>query len=364
MSGKDQRYWDEYSNLQHTKHKIIHEYLSGWFPKLGLWSGKLLYLDTHAGRGKHSTGEEGSPLVALKSLLGHRSREQILRKSAVNFVFIERDEQNCKRLKKELRSIEYPISRINITIINYNSFQFLHSFCTKLNQQNVQVAPCFMFIDPYGFKIPCKLLQQIMRHQKSELLVTIMWRELDMAIMNESKTQGLLKTLNEVFGCEDWQGIANINGSDSRAEAAVRLLRKQIGAKWGTYIKMLDNGRTRYLLLHLTNHDDGRDLIKNVLWNCCPEGGWFAQKADDPRQYLLFKPEPDLRPLKNWLIDKLACKCYTWNQLAKLLREEMWLNKHLWQIIKELKKAGEINGTNFSGRFSQRANPTLSLVKN
>ena len=92
MRGSNQQYWDEYSNLQHTKHRIIREYLNGWFPKLGLWAGTILYLDTHAGRGKHSSGKEGSPLVALRSLLEHKAKKRILENSHVNFVFIERDE--------------------------------------------------------------------------------------------------------------------------------------------------------------------------------------------------------------------------------------------------------------------------------
>lgn len=363
MNGKDHQYWDEYSNLQHTKHKIIREYLNGWFPKLGFWAGKILYLDTHAGRGKHSTGEEGSPLVALRTLLEHRARDRILQKSEVNFVFIERDEENYRRLEKELSIIKYPTHKIKIKIIKYDSFKFLNNLCTQLDQQSGQLDPCFMFIDPYGFKIPCELLRQIMQHQRSELLVTIMWRELDMSIMNESKGQGLITTLNEIFGCKDWQNIASIHTSDMRAEAAVRLLRKQIGAKWGTYIKMMDNGRTRYLLLHLTNHDDGRDLIKNVLWNCCPEGGWFARKSDDPKQYRLFNPEPDLCSLHNWVVDKLKSKDYTWNELAELVREEIWLPKHLWQIVRELRKDGRIEPLNFEGRFSQKSNPTLRLVE-
>lgn len=363
MERKNQQYWDEYSNLQHTKHKIIHEYLNGWFPKLGLWAGKILYLDTHAGRGKHSTGEEGSPLVALRTLLEHRSRDRILQKSEVNFVFIERNKENYKRLERELSIIEYPTSRIKIKIINSDSFKFLDNLYTQLEQLSGQLAPCFMFIDPYGFKMPCELLQQIMQHQRSELLVTIMWRELDMSIMNESRGQGLTKILNEVFGCKDWQDVTSIRTSDMRADAAVRLLRKQIGAKWGTYIKMMDNGRTRYLLLHLTNHDDGRDLIKNVLWNCCPEGGWFARKSDDPKQYRLFNLEPDLCSLHNWVVDKLKSKDYTWNELKEMLRAEMWMSKHLSQMIKELRKDGRIEPLNFEGRFSQKSNPTLRLVE-
>jgi len=63
------KYWKEYTNLQHVKHSLIRNYLNGWFPMLGSWAGRILYFDTHAGRGKHKGGQKGSPLVALDCVL-------------------------------------------------------------------------------------------------------------------------------------------------------------------------------------------------------------------------------------------------------------------------------------------------------
>ncbi len=125
-----------------------------------------------------------------------------------------------------------------------------------------------------------------------------------------------------------------------------------------------DNQKTRYFLLHLTDHEAGRDLMKDVAWKCCLDSGYYARKSDDPQQQYLIKPEPDLKPLENWLVDKLSYRHYNWDQLADLLREEIWLNKHLWRMITELKTTGKINAKNFSGKFSQKANPTFYLIKN
>src|SRR5262245_60933239 len=104
-------YWREYSNLQHVKHDLIREYLQGWFPKMALGPRgctRRLYTDTHAGRGKHLNGQLGSPLVALTTLLNHKSRAQILLKTEVRFFCLERDGQNVTALNQELKVHSLP----------------------------------------------------------------------------------------------------------------------------------------------------------------------------------------------------------------------------------------------------------------
>ena len=42
------------------------------------------------------------------------------------------------------------------------------------------MAPAFLFVDPYGFKIPAQLLGDLMKAGRVELFINVMWRELDM----------------------------------------------------------------------------------------------------------------------------------------------------------------------------------------
>jgi len=58
------------------------------------------------------------------------------------------------------------------------------------------------------------------------------------------------------------------------------------------------NNATRYMLLHLTNHDAGRDLMKDCMWKMSPVEGMTARIADNARQEFLITPEPDLEPLR------------------------------------------------------------------
>jgi hypothetical protein len=222
------------------------------------------------------------------------------------------------------------------------------------------LAPSFMFVDPYGFKLPYDLLKRLKEQPRSELLINVMWRELDMAMRNPAFED----TLDKLFGCTDWRGIRDVNDADTRGEMAVQLLKNQLGTRWATYIRMLgDNLKTRYLILHLTDHEDGRDLMKTVAWDCCPANGYYVRKSDDPNQQYLIEPSPNLTGLRNWLLDKLSHESYTWEELAEMLRDQMWLNKHLWEVIRELKKSGQISATGFIGRYSQKANPKFTLLR-
>src|SRR3954466_8975524 len=109
------KYWLEYSNLQRVKHDLIRFYLGGWFPKLGSWAGRVSYFDTHAGRGSYATGELGSPLVALDTLLSHSYKNQLLQKSESRFFFMERDAANAASLKTELKERVLP-KRVHVAV--------------------------------------------------------------------------------------------------------------------------------------------------------------------------------------------------------------------------------------------------------
>ena len=58
-SDPNPAYWEQYGPFQHVKHELIRCYLNGWFPKLGTWAGRVLYVDTHAGRGRYESGDPG-----------------------------------------------------------------------------------------------------------------------------------------------------------------------------------------------------------------------------------------------------------------------------------------------------------------
>jgi three-Cys-motif partner protein len=351
-------YWNEYTNLQQVKHDLIRCYLGGWFAKLGFWAGRVIYLDTHAGRGAYATGKLGSPLVALDTLLKHRLLEQLLVKSEFRFLFIERDPENLDQLKRELASRRLP-PKVYVDPHCADAFAVLD----QIVKSTKALAPAFVFVDPYGFKVPGGVLRELMHAGRVELFINVLWRELDMGVRQgqAGSKPGMAAALTEIFDGDEWKSIA-ADDADDRADQAVRLLANKIGARWHTYIRMLgDNGRTRYILLHLTNHDEGRDLMKECMWKVAPDGGYYARKSVYPGQLVLIGPTPDLRPLREWVLERLKAQPHRWRELQVDIRPELWREPQLNQVIRDLRNEGTIEATDYEGMFSPKANPILRL---
>jgi three-Cys-motif partner protein len=382
-------YWREYSNLQRVKHELIREYLKGWFPKMTLGGcRRLLYIDTHAGRGTHLSGQLGSPLIALHTLLGHQSRDRMLQNCEVRFFFFERDDENYTALGEELKSQEIP-KNVFVEPRVGDCFEIMGAEIAAIEKTDKRLAPSFVFVDPYGFKLPSNLLRKLLSYSKVELFVNVIWRELDMAIQiacgkdvaeqtesprglfenphdldqtkaerKEKRAKSFQATLNRLFDSESWRTI-NADHADGRAEQCAKLFREMTGAKWGTHLRMLDDGRIRYFLLHLTNHDAGRDLMKDAMWMACPDGGFAASKSDNPQQQLLIQREPDFKPLRDWITARLAAKPAHWEQLATLLRDELWREPQLNDALRAMRKEGLIAAR---GTFGRTQNPRISLA--
>jgi three-Cys-motif partner protein len=322
--------------------------------------------DTHAGRGKHLTGELGSPLVALTTLLRHTARERLLQKCTFSFFLIEKDDENLRHLTKEIAALGKLPKRIHVQPVVGDFAQRLEEVMNFLSDRHSRMAPAFIFVDPYGFSLPGSLIRAVMNSGKVELFINLIWRELDMAIaqakQGSSSGVGLAKTLDTVFGGPEWRVRVNSADFDTRANQAVDLLREMLGARWATHIRMLgDNKVTRYLLLHLTNHDDGRDLMKDCMWKVCPDGGFYARKSDDFSQEYLISPTPDLRPLRKKILELLSQRPHRWHELLDWLRSEVWRAPHLTKVLGELRDQKKIEAEDFEGRFGPKADPLLRL---
>ena len=354
------KYWKQYTNFQRVKHELIRQYLGGWFPILGSWSGRVLYLDTHAGRGAHAAGQLGSPLIALQTLLQHSHRDRLLRRCEFRFMFIERDEANKAALDREVDNLDTLPPGIQIESRCGDCFEALESTLGNLRENRSRMAPAFVFVDPYGFRVPGTLLGQLMQAGRVELFVNVIWRELDMGISQGRAGQaGAAAVLDQVFAGPEWRHRIDSDDFDERADQCVELIAEKVGAKWATPLRMLaENRKTRYLLLHLSNHNAGRRLMKDCMWSVCPaaDGGFYAGKSN---QQLLIEPEPDFGPLREWVLAQIDAGPVRWHALHEKVLPEIWREKHVNDVVRSLRKEKTIDARDYQRTFAPKNNPLL-----
>ena len=361
---ENRKYWTEYTNLQRVKHELIREYLNGWLPKLGNWAGRIVYIDTHAGRGTHLQGELGSPLVALKTFLNHNARDRILKRSQVVFWFIERDENNLNSLNNEMSGLGKLPSNVKVHSESGDCFSILRDLIESLKSEENQLAPAFVFVDPYGFNVPGDVLRELMQFPRVELFVNVIWRELNMGLHQGDEKPGMATRLNSIFNGPSWRSNITSDDFDVRIEQTIDTFKEMLQARWATDIRMLgDNNKTRYILAHYTKHDAGRDLMKDCLWKVCRDGDFCARKMDNPDQLLLISEDPDLDPLKEWVCEKLRERPHRWQEFHKLIRPLIWRDTHVNEAISNLRKDKVITASDYKGRCSPSANPLLSLAQ-
>lgn len=204
-----------------------------------------------------------------------------------------------------------------------------------------------------------------------ELFINVICRELDMLVCQKPAVgSASAQTLDDVFGGSAWRENITSGTADGRLNQAIPLLAHATGAKWWTSaVRMVSGGSaTRYLLLHLTNSDAGRDWMKECCWKIAPDGDFVARKSENPDQQFLFERQPDLRPLRSWLIARLKVRPHRWQELHVVVRPEWWLETQVNEVVRTLKAEGVITNDRVPGKsearsFTIAANPILRLVQ-
>jgi len=355
-SVTDEKYWAEYDGLQHAKHQLLTRYLAGWFPILASSSGRVLYLDCYAGRGRHTTGHEGSPILALRTLLEHRQSSRILASTEVCFLFFERCQVHYERLKAEIESLGRLPDNIKVYSLCDDYEAKLREIVQDLRQYGRLLAPAFAFVDPYGFKLPMDLLNELLEFPKCELLINFMYRYVDMAIHNPPQASNL----DSLFGCPTWRRLANIQDYEKRMKETLALFSDQLRADFVTHMYMrAKNGVLKYVLFHATNDRKGREVIKEAMWSVTPDGSFTAFEHHNPSQLVLIEPEPDLKPLEDRVWACFAGKQVHMEELYDWLLGELYRQTHLHQVLREYRNRKLVKFSDYEGRFAFNKNPRV-----
>lgn len=308
-----------------TKHLILRRYLEAWLPIMARSNGRILFVDGFAGPGRYVGGEEGSPLIALGTLLAHPQFQAAQGQREVVFIFIEKEEDRAGALEDELRKfaagrklpawVKYQVRRGEFAA------EMTHVL-DSVTQKGISLAPTFALIDPFGFAgAPMAVVKRIMANPHCECLITFMYEFINRFVGHPEAA--IQAHFDELFGTPRWRPLIVEADPERRRSGLVGLYQEQLsgeaGAKFVRTFEMINTGnRTEYFLFFATNSPQGLSKMKQAMWKADPLGGQAFSDLTDPRQMVLLDQTTDPSPLRKLLRDRF--RRHGWVDISEIAR--------------------------------------------
>ena len=359
-SSVDDQYWNDYDGLQAVKHRILGDYLNAWFPILSTFGGHLLYLDCHAGRGRHETGDPGSPILVLDRLRDHTLRRQILKRVIINCHFFERSQSNADRLEDEIAQLGHLDPRIRTYVHPTDYEAALSQILDRLESTGTMLPPSFAFIDPYGFKLSMNFMNRVLRAGRTETLINFMCRYVDMALRVPDKTA----ILDELFGTREWHHLSAMQDYEQRVDETVRLFANQLQAEHVSWVIMRSvSGTIKYILFHATNSLKGRRVMKRTMWRVLPDGSFTAYERDRPEQGVLISvKQSPAREVVELIGNRFGGKTVLLvDDVYPVVDASPFRRKHVHEILSRAVSRNVVGNLTDPGKFVARRNPHLVI---
>lgn len=341
-----------------AKHRVLKAYLAAWLPVMGQQAIKvvgghrdrprLLVVDGFAGPGRYETGEDGSPLIMLKTLLEHEHFERI---KSVEFLylFIEHDSRRIDHLRGEIDALPLP-ENVKV-MLEHGEFEttFGEIVDEIHGQKGKTLVPTFAFIDPFGYSAASmSLAGRFLAFERCEALTFLPLNYLVRFVARP----GQENAMNSLFGSDRWREAIQMEGAE-RGAFLLGLFEEQLGTQGR--VKHVRSFALRtadgndYRLVFASRHDKGLELIKDAMWSVDPvEGTRYIATRTHDGQEVLFTPDTDAvdtSPLLTHLREKFGTDWFTIEeaQQATLLETPFRVSRHLKEgTLGPAEKAGTI----------------------
>jgi three-Cys-motif partner protein len=327
-----------------SKHTILRRYWEAWLPIMTKFNQRVLYIDGFAGPGKYAGGEDGSPLIALKSARDHHARP----KSEVAFIFIERDKERFDHLLQTIDQIKPPLPQnFRVHCVQGTFDDQMTEVLNRIDQQRAKLAPSLVFIDPFGFShTPFRTVKRIIQNPRCEILVTFMYEEINRFLAHPDHAD----TYDQLFGTDVWRAVLEVAEPNDRWRMIHDIYRDQLRSAGVEYVRsfeMLNQGnRTDYFLFFGTHNLLGLEKMKEAMWQVDPSGTFhFSDFTDANRTMNLFSAEPDFEGLKRMLVGHFRRTDVSIENLTNfVLSDTPFLRTHFkTQILKPMELLGELS---------------------
>jgi three-Cys-motif partner protein len=321
-----------------AKHEILKRYLDAWFPILATYNQRIIYLDGFCGPGRYKGGEDGSPIIAIKKALNHFGR---LQNREISFIFIDERKDRIEHLKSEIASMSIPANFSIFTLVSEFE-QTTGQILSDLKSKNLNLAPTFAFVDPFGFKgVPYSLIKELLSNPKTEVFINIMAEFINRFV--EHPAPETRQHIIDLFGTD--QALEIIAKGGDRLEALRRLYQTQLQAcaKYIRYFEMRDEqGRLIYYLFFASKHPLGFIKMKEAFWKVDPESGFHFSDATNPAQMILLSVDPS-QDLVKLIEHQFSGKRTEVSIIQKFVEEETsYIAKHMRQALNIMEMEGKI----------------------
>ncbi|MCY4082250.1 MAG: three-Cys-motif partner protein TcmP [Caldilineaceae bacterium] len=288
------------------KHRVLRNYMDAWLPKMLQYRRQVLFIDGFAGPGEYRDGEDGSPIIALKSLIEHSANKRM--RGQINFVFIEKELDRKGHLEKTIEPYFPTLPKYcNVRVVHSTFVARMTMILDWFDSRKQTLPPSFVMIDPFGVSdIPMSVIGRIMANPSTEVYISFMYE----AINRFRSHPNFERHLDDLFGCNEWRQGLDIPEGRERKNFFYALYEESLrkaGANFVLLFELYRNERLVYAIFFATQRLEGCDVMKRAMWETAPFGD-FKFRSGTANQLTLGLEPTSFTPLSEALQDEFGQK--------------------------------------------------------
>ena len=339
-----------------AKHRILRKYLDGWLPIMSSlvarWAlngrGRLVLIDGFCGPGRYTGGEDGSPIIMLKTFLEHARRDQI--KAELVYIFIDEDADRIAHLDDEIAALKAAepggqfSDQLKVQTVVGRYEDLFTEALDGMEQEGQRPAPTFAFVDPFGYKdASMGLTGRLLDFQRCEALIYMPMPFVARFIgMPEQES-----VMNNLFGCEGWKAAIPLQGAERRQVLHDVFHDQLVSEENDRMVRSFDIPSakgTGYTLFFTTGHEKGLEVMKDAMWSVDPIEGRRFRDTTRSDQLVVFEDEVDTAPLVAQLRERFGSSEFTIEEATSFtLRDTAFKKGHLKQkTLAHAERAGKL----------------------
>jgi three-Cys-motif partner protein len=344
-----------------VKHEIMRRYLGAWFAILGSWHGRILFIDGFAGPGRYDSGEPGSPIIAMNTLLEHRDKDRLLDRCEFVFFFCEPDGRRFPVLQRTITEFAggrggLP-TKVQVEAVDQSFGDAIDAVLDQLRAQKAALAPTFAFVDPFGIKgIEMRQIAELLSFPRGELLVNLATQSMG-RFTNAPEFE---QHMDALFGTDEWRAASDLTAPERRTffrDLYTRQLHDLCGFEHTLDFEMIGSGgQHSYFLIYATRHPKGLEVMKDAMWGMDPTGGYQFSSRAAGQQVLFTGDALDTGPLRAALLTKFAGHTVSIEELERfVVCETPYKKTHLKKLTLKLMEddglLGPVTGRTREGTY-------------